>query len=102
MRMPRRERQTLPAPAMVAQAQDEGCPGELVGGALRKNAPRGALNCIQLGRMTGGFTLITWSASYGTSGIMSFQINQDCVGFPRRLNHDTSRVDRRSRASILT
>ena len=41
------------------------------------NAPGGAKEYRQGGRMTGGFALIAWPASYGASGIMNFLVNQE-------------------------
>ena len=41
------------------------------------------------GRLTGGFGLILWPASYGQSGIMSFMINQDGQVYEKNLGADT-------------
>jgi hypothetical protein len=84
---------------LVAQAMDEGYPGDIVSGrqmpyqgyyfrilkAQGKDAPGGAMNYIADGRMTGGFALVAWPALYGSSGIMTFLINQDGVVYQKNL-----------------
>jgi DUF2950 family protein len=93
---------------LVDQAQDEGypAPGALVGGkpipyqgyyfrilkAQGPDAPSGAMTYVQSGRMTKGFAAIAWPSSYGSSGIMSFTVNQDGVVFQKDLGTDTERV----------
>jgi Protein of unknown function (DUF2950) len=93
---------------LVDQAQDEGypAPGALVGGkpipyqgyyfrilkSQGPDAPSGAINYVQSGRMTKGFALIAWPSSYGSSGIMSFMVNQDGVVFQKDLGTETARV----------
>jgi len=93
---------------LVDQAQDEGypAPGALVGGkpipyqgyyfrilkAQGPDAPSGAMNYVQSGRMTKGFALIAWPSSYGSSGVMSFTVNQDGVVFQKDLGTDTARL----------
>ena len=42
--------------------------------------------------MARGFALLVWPATYGSSGIMTFQVNQDGVAFQRDLGPDTARV----------
>lgn len=95
---------TSPFAALVAQAQEEGYPGELVAGkptpyhgyffriltAQGANAPTGARNYLQNGRMTGGFALVAWPAIYGASGIMTFVIAKDGVVFQKNLGPDTA------------
>jgi hypothetical protein len=39
-------------------------------------APGGAKSYLKDGRLTEGVALLAWPASYGSSGIMSFQVNQ--------------------------
>jgi hypothetical protein len=93
-----------PFAALVAQAQEEGYPGELVAGkptpyhgyffriltAQGTSAPDGARNYLQNGRMTGGFALVAWPASYAASGIMTFVIAKDGVVFQKDLGPDTA------------
>jgi hypothetical protein len=88
---------------LVAQVEGEGYPGAFVGGkpipyqgyyfrvlkAQGPDAPGGAMSYVQSGRMANGFALIAWPASYGSSGIMSFQVNQDGVVFQKDLGPDT-------------
>jgi Protein of unknown function (DUF2950) len=55
-------------------------------------APGGPKKYVQSGRMTGGFALIAWPARYGSSGIMSFIVNQDGVVFQKDLGPETPRL----------
>lgn len=93
-----------PFAALVAQAQEEGYPGELVAGkptpyhgyffriltAQGASAPDGARNYIENGRMTGGFALVAWPAIYAASGIMTFVVAKDGVVFQKDLGPDTA------------
>jgi Protein of unknown function (DUF2950) len=90
---------------LVAQAQDDGYPGQM----QRQNlvpyqgyffrilfsqgaeAPGGAKKYVQNGRMTGGFALIARPANYAASGIMSVIVNQDGVVFQKDLGPQTAR-----------
>jgi hypothetical protein len=95
-----------PFEPLVAQAEDEGYPGELTHGKLTPyqgyffrilhsqgaEAPEGAKNYVRNGSMTGGFALIAWPASYASSGIMSFIVNQDGIVFQKDLGPETARV----------
>jgi hypothetical protein len=56
------------------------------------DSPEGAMAYISEGRMTKGFALIAWPASYGASGITSFIVNQDGVVFQKDLGQDTAAV----------
>ena len=92
------------APLVGASAQD-GYPGATVHGravpyhgyyfrvleAQGPDAPGGARDYVQDGRMTGGFAVLAWPASHGVSGIMSFEIDQDGVLFQKDLGADTAR-----------
>jgi Protein of unknown function (DUF2950) len=42
--------------------------------------------------MMKGFALIAWPSSFGSSGIMSFTVNQDGVVFQKDLGIDTAHV----------
>ena len=89
---------------LVAQAIDEGYPGDLVSGrpvpyqgyyfrilkAQGDNVPGGAKNYMAGGRMTGGFALVASPAIYGTSGIMTFVVDQDGVVFQKDLGAQTA------------
>lgn len=54
------------------------------------NAPGGARGYVEDGRLTGGFGLLAWPASYGNSGIMSFQVNQRGIVYQADLGEDTA------------
>jgi hypothetical protein len=93
-----------PLGPLMAQAQEEGYPGERVSGkplsyqgyyfriltGQGTSAAEGARNYISSGRMTHGFALIAWPASYGASGIMTFIVNQDGIVFQKDLGPNTS------------
>ena len=95
-----------PLAPLVAQAQDEGYPGEMVAGkpspyqgyffriltGQGPNAPGGAMDYRVDGRMTKGFGLIAWPARYGASGIMTFVVNQDGIMFQKDLGPRTDTI----------
>lgn len=53
------------------------------------HATGGAHDYLASGRMIGGFGVVAWPASYGSSGIMTFITNQDGVVFQKDLGDDT-------------
>lgn len=89
---------------LVAQAVEEGYPGDIEAGrqipyqgyyfrilkAQGDNAWGGAKNYVENGRMTGGFALVAWPATYGSSGIMTFVVDQDGVVFQKNLGAGTA------------
>jgi hypothetical protein len=93
-----------PLAPLMAQAQEEGYPGERVSGkplpyhgyyfriltGQGTSAADGARNYISGARMTNGFALIAWPASYGASGIMTFIVNQDGIVFQKNLGPNTA------------
>ena len=95
-----------PLEPLVEQAVDEGYPGANVTGKpipyqgyyfriLRgqgDDAPGGALDYVANGRMTKGFALIAWPATYGASGIMTFEVNQDDIVFQKDLGPGTASI----------
>lgn len=95
-----------PLEPLVAQAKDEGYPGEITGKrplpyqgyffrilySQGADAPDGAKNYVRNGSMTGGFALVAWPAAYAASGIMSFIVNQDGIVFQKDLGPETARV----------
>lgn len=95
-----------PMGPFIAQAQDQGYPGATQKGVqtpyhgyyfhLLKiqgpDAPGGAANYIQNGKMTGGFAFMAWPVSYGSGGIMTFIVDQDGVVFQKDLGRDTLRT----------
>jgi Protein of unknown function (DUF2950) len=93
-----------PLAPLMAQAQEEGYPGERVAGrplpyhgyyfriltGQGTSAAEGARDYLSGGRMTKGFALIAWPASYGASGIMTFIVNQDGIVFQKDLGPNTA------------
>jgi hypothetical protein len=55
------------------------------------HADGGAKNYIVDGKMTGGFALIAYPARYGSSGIMTFIVNQQGVIYQKDLGADTTK-----------
>ena len=101
-----------PLAALAAQADEEGYPVEITKGRhipyqgynfrilkmQGRYAPGGAENYIVNGKMTGGFALIGWPASYGASGIMTFQVSQDGIVFQKDLGPHTEEIARKMTA----
>jgi hypothetical protein len=95
-----------PLEPLIEQAIDEGYPGANASGkpipyqgyyfrilkGQGDDAPGGALNYVANGRMTKGFALIAWPATYGASGIMTFEVNQDDIVFQDDLGPDTAAI----------
>ena len=95
-----------PLAPLVAQAQEEGYPGERVSGrptpyhgyffriltGQGTSAAGGPRTYIGADRMTKGFGLIAWPASYGASGIMTFITNQDGIVFQKDLGPHTAAI----------
>lgn len=95
-----------PMGPLVDAALANGYPGELVSGhaipyqgylfrilkAQGPNAAEGAKSYTDKGKMTGGFALVAWPASFGVSGIMTFEVNQDGVVYQKDLGPDTAQV----------
>jgi hypothetical protein len=90
-----------PLAPLVDQAIDEGYPvtGKRIpyqGYYFRvltgqgPHAPGGAKDYMNGGKMTGGFALLAWPATYGASGIMTFLVDQDGVVFQKDLGKDTA------------
>jgi hypothetical protein len=89
---------------LVAQAVEEGYPGDIVSGrqipyqgyyfrvlkAQGENAQGGAKSYTAGDRMTEGFALVAWPASFGVSGIMTFVVDQDGVVFQKDLGRGTA------------
>jgi hypothetical protein len=55
-------------------------------------AQGGAKNYIVNGKMTGGFAVVAYPATYGNSGIMTFMVNQDGVIVQKDLGQTTEQV----------
>jgi hypothetical protein len=56
------------------------------------NANGGARDYFEDGVLSGGFALVAWPADYGSSGVMTFIVNQDGVVFQKDLGEDTATV----------
>ena len=56
------------------------------------NAQGGAYDYVVDGKMVGGFALVAYPASYGSTGIMTFIVNQDGVVYQKDLGKDTVKL----------
>jgi Protein of unknown function (DUF2950) len=52
----------------------------------------GAADYLVDGKLSGGYALIAWPAEYGSSGIMTFMVNQDGIVWQRDLGEDTAKA----------
>lgn len=57
-----------------------------------KNASGGARDYVVNGKMTGGFALVAYPAEYGSTGVMSFIVNQDGVVYQKNLGKNTAKT----------
>ncbi len=57
-----------------------------------KNAPGGRYDYVVNGKMILGYALLAYPASYGSSGIMTFIINQDDVVYQKDLGKNTAKI----------
>jgi len=60
--------------------------------AQGQNAPGGAYDYVVNGKMVGGFALVAYPARYGSSGIMTFMVNQDGVVYESNLGESTKEI----------
>jgi hypothetical protein len=60
--------------------------------AQGKNAPGGAYDYVVKGNMILGFGLVAWPAKYGSSGIMTFIVNQEGVVYQKDLGKGTAKA----------
>ena len=97
-----------PMGALIARARDEGY--EKMGTRTRREpyhgyyyrilkrqgpqAPGGAHDYIVGNHMIGGFALVAFPAQYGTSGVMTFIVNQDGVVYQKNLGPATDKFAR--------
>ena len=56
------------------------------------NAPGGAYNYVINGRMIAGFAMVAYPADYGTSGVMTFIVNQNGKVYERNLGKDSAAI----------
>jgi hypothetical protein len=59
--------------------------------AQGEHAPGGARSYIKDGALTGGFAVVAWPATYGNSGVMTFQVNHQGIVFEKDLGEGTAR-----------
>ena len=57
---------------------------------LPSAAPGGAFDYVVKGAMIGGFAIVAHPVQYGTSGVMTFMINQDAVVWQKDLGPQTA------------
>ena len=57
-----------------------------------KNAPGGQYGYVVNGKMILGYALLAYPASYGSSGIMTFIVNQDDVVYQKDLGKNTAKI----------
>ena len=57
-----------------------------------KNVPGGKYNYIVNGNMVGGFALVAFPSNWGTSGVMTFIVNQQGKVYQKNLGPDTMRI----------
>jgi Protein of unknown function (DUF2950) len=60
--------------------------------AQGKNAPGGARDYVENGKMTKGFALVAYPARYRVSGVTTFIVNQDGVVLQKDLGPDTEKI----------
>jgi len=60
--------------------------------AQGSNAPGGAYDYMVNGNMMLGFAFVAWPARYGSSGIMTFQVNQSDIVYEKDLGKDTAKI----------
>ena len=54
------------------------------------NAPGGARGYLKDGRLTEGFAVVAWPATYDNSGVMTFLVNHQGIVFQKDLGKDTA------------
>ena len=57
-----------------------------------KDAPGGAYSYIINGRMIAGFAMVAYPADYGSSGVMSFIVNQNGKVYEKDLGKDSAAI----------
>jgi len=60
--------------------------------AQGKHAPGGAYDYVVKGKLILGFGLVAWPAKYGSSGIMTFIVNQEGVVYQKDLGRGTAKA----------
>jgi hypothetical protein len=62
------------------------------------HAPGGKYDYIINGNMIGGFAMVAWPAEYGTSGVMTFIVNQQGRVYQKDLGDKTAKIVKKMRA----
>ena len=57
-----------------------------------KDAPGGAYSYVANGKMIGGFAMVAYPATYGSSGIMTFLVNHDGIVYQKDLGKRTEAI----------
>ena len=60
--------------------------------AQGKDAEGGAFDYIVNGKMILGYAMVAWPAQYGSSGIMSFIVNQNGIVYQKNMGKESSKV----------
>jgi hypothetical protein len=60
--------------------------------AAGPNAPGGAHSYLDRGRLTRGFAVVAYPVQYGSSGVMTFQVNEQGVVFQKDLGRRTADI----------
>ena len=60
--------------------------------AQGKNAPGGSYDYVVKGNMILGFAMVAYPAKYGSSGIMTFIVNQEGVVYEKDLGKNTAKA----------
>ena len=60
--------------------------------AAGPHAPGGARSYINDGKLTGGFALVAYPVRYGSSGVMTFMVNEQAVVFEKDLGPRTAEI----------
>ena len=60
--------------------------------AQGKDAPGGAYEYLVGDKLLGGFAVVAWPASYGSSGVMSFLVNHDGVVYEKDLGPQSGSI----------
>ena len=60
--------------------------------AQGKDAPGGAYDYVVKSKMIGGFALVAYPAQYGSSGVMTFIVNQDGAVYQKNLGKETQKI----------
>src|SRR5208337_693681 len=60
--------------------------------AQGQHAAGGVYSYMAHGNMIGGFALVAYPAEYGSSGVMTFIVNQDGVVYQKDLGKETKKI----------